>query len=324
MDRREIDNPKIVFKSPLIIYKFSSITAKKYALLIFKYLLKKTQILKIFIESQCFNSFNLLTNSEDVVKLSVFTIESEVDLCIIIGGDGTVLYTNHCFKHKYRPPFITFNLGTLGYMTYYNCEMYMKVLDEMLNNNNNSIFLEKRSTLNCKFISEKEEDDFEKEDIIALNEIVIERGESTNVINLDIFINDQPLTVVKGDGILISTSTGSTAYALSTGGIICHYSVDCMFLNAISPHSLSFRQISFPRDITIKVMLCSDSQKCSVSADGIKLQTRCHKQGVKISLSDIYVNIIILQKFISFPLNVWKEKLVDQLGWNNSFKSLKK
>ena len=326
--RRITATPGTVFESPLIIYKITSEMALRYSKLVVKYLLNKQITKNIYVQKQSFNAFYDLTTDENCDKLAVFNkCNSKVDLCIVIGGDGTVLWCNNMFPiDKQRPPFLTFNLGTLGYMTYYDCDMYRDVLEELLNETSEktNISYEKRSTLFCKFISVDENDESESENsVIALNDIVIERGDETHLVSLEIYINNEPLTNVKGDGLIISTSTGSTAYSLSAGGSIIHYDVDCLLLNAKCPHSLSFRALVFPRDINLKVIVSQDSYPAWVVNDGINRVKRKIKQGIEVSLSDKFCNMIIIEKFISLPIKVWRAKLIDQLGWNSSFKNVK-
>ncbi len=326
--RRITATPGTVFERPLIIYKITSETALRYSKLVVKYLLNKQIIKNIYVQKQCFAAFNELTTDENSAKLVVFTKpDSKVDMCIVIGGDGTVLWCNNMFPiDKQRPPFLTFNLGTLGYMTYYDCDMYRDVLEELLNETSEKteVSFEKRSTLFCKFISVDENDESEAENsLIALNDIVIERGDETHLVSLEIYINNEPLTNVKGDGLIISTSTGSTAYSLSAGGTIIHYDVDCLLLNAKCPHSLSFRALVFPRDINLKLIVSQDSYPAWVVNDGISRVKRKIKQGIEVSLSDKFCNMIIIEKFISLPIKVWRAKLIDQLGWNSSFKNVK-
>jgi len=311
------------------MYKITSEIALRYSKLVVKYLLNKQIIKTIFVQKECYDTYMELTTDENNEKIKIYTGKTDlkVDLCIVIGGDGTVLWCNNMFSiDKQRPPFLTFNLGTLGYMTYYDCDMYRDVLEELLHESNEktNISYEKRSTLICKFISVDEHDETESENtLIALNDIVFERGDEAHLVSAEIYINNEPLTNVKGDGLIISTSTGSTAYSLSAGGTIIHYDVDCLLLNAKCPHSLSFRALVFPRDIILKILVSSDSYPAWVTNDGIKRIKRKGKQGVEVSLSDKYCNMIIIEKFISLPIKVWRAKLIDQLGWNSSFKNVK-
>jgi len=313
-----------IFENPLVIYKINSEMALRYSKLIIKYLLNKKMIQKISVQKETYEFFEELTTEENQNKLIIFNNKDKIDICITIGGDGTVLWCNSMFPIEYqRPPFLTFNLGTLGYMTYYDCDMYRDVLDELLNHKESDhISYEKRSTLKCKFISVDENEETETESFIALNDIIFERREEGNMISLEVYINNEPLTSVKGDGLIISTSTGSTAYSLSSGGTIIHYDVDCLLLNAKCPHSLSFRALVFPRDIDLKILMGQDSYpEALVVKDGISKVKRKIKQGIEVSLSDKFCNMIIIEKFISLPIKVWRQKLIDQLGWNSKFKN---
>jgi NAD kinase len=119
MDRITPESNKTTFTSPLILYKIVSEIAHRYAKLVFKFLLNVKTIEKIFVQKECYEAFYELTTEIDCDKVTVFSRNSEVDLAIIIGGDGTVLWCNSMFESdQARPPFLTFNLGTLGYMTY--------------------------------------------------------------------------------------------------------------------------------------------------------------------------------------------------------------
>lgn len=318
--------PGTVFENPLLVYKITSESALRYSKLIIKYLLNKNSIKNIFVQREPYQSFVDLATEDNFDKISIFSNEAKVDLCITVGGDGTVLWCNNMFKvDSERPPFLTFNLGTLGYMTYYDCDKYSDVLDELLNGGSDQshISYEKRSTLLCRFVSVSENEEMENEQVIALNDIVLERGHEAHLVSLEIYINNEPLTNVKGDGLIISTSTGSTAYSLSAGGSIIHYDVDCLVLNAKCPHSLSFRALVFPRDINLKILLSHDSFPAYVINDGVGRVKRKGKQGVEICLSDKFVNMIVIEKFISLPIKVWRSKLIEQLGWNSSFKNNK-
>ena len=314
----------LYFKDPLLIYKISSTVALQAAINIAKHAISKEIIKNLFVEDECYDNYDELKKDENYLKIKKlsdikFFCINLIDLCIIIGGDGTLLWANSLFNTDDRPPFLTFNLGTLGYMTYYNCDKYIEVLDELFDNRKNNVVLEKRSTLTCKFVSEDDVEETETEELIALNDIVIDRGASSLLLHLEIYINNELLTKVSGDGCLMSSSTGSTAYNLSAGGTIIHYDVDCLLLNAICPHSLSFRPIAFPKHIELKIMVCEKSFIGYVHNDGIKKIPRKPKQGIIVKVSDKTVNIILLEKFTNNPVTVWKQKLVNQLGWNKSF-----
>jgi len=89
----------------------------------------------------------------------------------------------------------------------------------------------------------------------ALNEISLTRGNAETMARFDIYVNDVLLTILQGDGVLISTPTGSTAYNLSCGGSIVHEAAEVFCLTPIAPHSLSFRPIILPKTAVVKIVI---------------------------------------------------------------------
>jgi len=104
----------------------------------------------------------------------------------------------------------------------------------------------------------------------ALNEICLTKGSSGGMFSFEIYINGVFLTVVQGDGVLISTPTGSTAYNLSCGGSIVHNSAEVICLTPICPHSLSFRPIILSQSCEIQIRLHSSARvnQAQVTMDG--------------------------------------------------------
>ncbi len=401
---------KCSFTRPLLIYKITNDEALICCLKIIQYFLELEITDKIFVEDknlifECFvterEEFKFLSNTKKD-KLSRIVQsdmkENKADLCIVIGGDGTILWTNHIFKDEARPPFLAFNLGTLGYMATYCCTSYKSILEDVLNPKT-SIYYEKRTFLKGKFMLKiprresminkpnlNEElrrssslsmqhfqsnpsmplgaicelnvneaanllEDISKSDkngnvkffknqiehtdfqikyndkcedrvIYALNDITIERKDFTNMVNTEIYYNDEPLTIIKSNGIILASPTGSTAYSLSAGGTIMHYGLDCFILNSICPFSLSFRPIAFPRGDKLKIILTADSKDAVIINDGINKYNLSHDQGIEVEISDKYVEFILVGKLYKNKSMMWKQKIISQLGWNNSFKNV--
>ena len=88
---------------------------------------------------------------------------------------------------------------------------------------------------------------------LVLNEVVVDRGPSPYLSNVDLFIDGKHVTVVQGDGLIVSTPTGSTAYAVAAGASMIHPSVPAIMITPICPHSLSFRPIVVPAGVELKV-----------------------------------------------------------------------
>ena len=126
---------KIIFKKPLIIYKLSSDKALTASLKMIEYFLNIDTTEEIYLEDlqlmkSCFDcpvnwEITMTKTCKNISKLKQFNLkEHKSDLCIVIGGDGTIVWANSIFESESRPPFLTFNLGTLGYMAIYFFENY--------------------------------------------------------------------------------------------------------------------------------------------------------------------------------------------------------
>lgn len=349
LERRISVVPKINYFQPLVVYKWNSDMAHQYCLKIVEYLLLKDNISFIYLED--INKVNLeilikfssddnskieeLKKNQNKIKLFSLKESPPPDLCIVIGGDGTTLWTHHLFEDKKKPPFLNFNLGTLGYMSIYKCEDYIEVLDELWSPYR-IMTHEKRSTIQTRIFqvgkekilqrmnTEEIKNDFPitKYTINSLNEIVLEKANGANCICLKIYFNDEPLNEIKADGIIIATPTGSTAYNLSAGGAVIHYDVDAMILNAICPLTLSFRCVAFPKNVKLKFVPCSESvNKVLVNSDGNKKILLGQDDYVEITMSPEYVEFIVLERIVSNRAHLWKTKIVNQLGWNTAFKN---
>ena len=155
MEVEEIKN--FSFSKPFIIYRIESEKAIIYARKISKYLLSNfPKITEIYIEKPNeINSDNVFETEVEKTKYKNNFIKFEAkteksDLCIVIGGDGTCLWANNCYKYrKNKPPFITFHLGNLGYLAIYDIENYQDTLNELISNN---FIFEKRNLISATFI----------------------------------------------------------------------------------------------------------------------------------------------------------------------------
>jgi len=177
-----------------------------------------------------------------------------------------------------------------------------------------------RSRLRCTLEESSEEksseDKFER---LTLNEVVINRGPSPYLSNLDIYVNEYLITTVQGDGLIISTPSGSTAYAMAAGASMSHPSVPCIIIAPICPHSLSFRPIVVPAGVELKVCLSEDARHTAwYSVDGQKLVELKHDKYLSISTSEFPVPSICRSNQISD----WFEGLADCLHWNQRKKQL--
>ncbi|KKK21798.1 putative NAD+ kinase Utr1 [Aspergillus rambellii] len=173
-----------------------------------------------------------------------WTSPEKFDLVLTLGGDGTVLFTSWLFQ-RIVPPVLCFSLGSLGFLTNFEFESYKSHLNAVMGDVGMRVNLRMRFT--CTVFRPDRSKGAEAgaveegEQFEVLNELVIDRGPSPYVSNLELYADNDLLTVVQADGCIFSTPTGSTAYSLSAGGSLIHPSIPGILLTPICPHTLSFR-----------------------------------------------------------------------------------
>lgn len=169
-------------------------------------------------------------------------IPGDVDCILVLGGDGTVLQAARETK-KLHIPIIGVNLGTLGYMTEIEPGDLEEALDRLMSGDYEQ---ESRMMLNGKVYFEDRTED----EGWALNDIVISRSGSLQIIHFNIYVNGQFLHDYKADGMIVTTPTGSTGYNLSAGGPLVEPRAKLLTMTPICPHSLNQRSIILsPEDV---------------------------------------------------------------------------
>ena len=187
--------------------------------------------------------------------------ESNFDAAIAlsIGGDGTFLRTAEKVARR-GIPILGINTGHLGYLADASVENIDEVVDNLFSGNYK---IEERTVLHVATDSGVVIDN-----PFALNEIAISRQSTALMMSMHTWVNDSELTSYKGDGLIISTPTGSTAYNLSVGGPILEPTSNNIVLSPISAHSLTMRPLVLRDDCTIRVTTNSRAQQYLVSIDG--------------------------------------------------------
>lgn len=210
---------------------------------------------ELCVDSRCKQSRIKYWNDEFIRNNDTF-----FDLCITLGGDGTVLFVSSLFQ-KHVPPTISFSLGSLGFLTNFNFEDFKSDLSVVLKD---KVKTNLRMRLQCKIYRRHEPEidpetgkkicfiEFVSEHQI-LNEVTIDRGSSPFLSMLELYGNGSLLTVAQADGLIVATPTGSTAYSLSAGGSLVYPTVNAISVTPICPHTLSFRPIILPESMTLKI-----------------------------------------------------------------------
>jgi NAD+ kinase len=169
------------------------------------------------------------------------------DLAIALGGDGTLLGIARRVADA-KVPLVGINLGTLGFLTDIPADSSENMLGVMLDG---AYTTESRLLLNGAIVREGKE----VFSTVALNDVVVCRGAMGSMIEFAVEVNGEFVYSLRADGLIVSTPTGSTAYALSSGGPILHPSLPAISLVPISPHTLSNRPVAIPSASEVRVRL---------------------------------------------------------------------
>jgi len=191
-------------------------------------------------------------NTDNLTKASREEIGKRCDLAIVVGGDGTMLNAVRSLSHAHVP-IVGINVGRLGFLADISPENLEHSLDEILNGSyreEQRFLLEMQVVRDNKIIFESD----------AFNDVVIHIRDVARMIEFETRINDEFVNHQRADGIVISTPTGSTAYALSAGGPILHATLDAITLVPISPHTLSSRPLVINADSLIDVLICNTKE----------------------------------------------------------------
>lgn len=188
------------------------------------------------------------------------------DVAISIGGDGTFLRTARWIGDK-ETPIIGFNTGHLGFLAEENLVKAESIVDSLFQGR---FFIERRSLLEVSTSGEHLASQFSGW-AYALNEVAILRHDSASMITVHTFLDDIEIASYQGDGLIISTPTGSTAYNLSVGGPIIQPTAPCWALSPIAPHALTMRPLVVSDSHVITARIDARADTYRVNLDGRQL-----------------------------------------------------
>ncbi|MEE9935449.1 MAG: NAD(+)/NADH kinase [Deltaproteobacteria bacterium] len=230
-------------------------------------------------------------------------LAARVDLIAVLGGDGTMLRTARYVAH-HPVPIVGINMGTFGYLTEVNLNETYAALELILKGDCTT---EKRMMLDVKIRRGNKTIGGG----IVLNDVVINRGNLSRIVELETSVNGQYLTTYKSDGLIISTPTGSTAYSLSAGGPIVFPGKELIIINPICPHTLTNRPVIFPESSALGVTLWSKESGATVTLDGQESYRINSGDVMTIRKSKHYTRLVLS------PHRSYGEILRSKLGWGS-------
>ena len=215
------------------------------------------------------------------------------DILLTVGGDGTII---HCAKHAaaFSKPVLGINSGRLGYVA----ELEADEIEMLRSLVKGEYELESRLLLSVTITRENSN----RESYIAVNDAVISRGSLSRIIDLDVKIDGSEVSSYRADGVLLSTPTGSTAYALSAGGPVIAPTLKCFELVPICSHSLSARCVILSSDSVVEIKASSPDGKSYLTIDGQISVELSENDTVEIKSADESLDMILLKKRNFFKL----------------------
>lgn len=207
---------------------------------------------------------------------------TEADFAVVIGGDGTLLRSFKHFIFRSEIYVIAINAGSLGFLTEIKKE---KVFEEYDNFLAGSFKYEKRYILEIRINQKK---------YYALNEIVISKGGITSkVLRVKFSSDNEYMCTYKGDGVIISTPTGSTAYSMSAGGPIVKSNMKAMIITPLAPHNLNTRPIVISGEEKLQIQMEDTDRTGQIVVDG-QVSTKVNSESIiDIEYSNMTLNLVI-------------------------------
>ena len=249
------------------------------------------------------NTKALLQDNCDAKEWSNFS--QQCDLAVVIGGDGTLLGAARALSNT-NTPLLGVHMGRLGFLADITTDVMIERLDEVLAGH---YILDERVLLKSTVMR----DNRAVHQIHALNDIVVHKWASSRMVELETFIDGAFVSTERSDGLIISTPTGSTAYALSGGGPIVHPSLNAVTLVPICPHTLSHRPIVVSGDSRIEVIITDTNLNAvRVSCDGQSVFEVSNGDKIIIEKSEQRTRLIHPEQHDHF------HTLREKLGWGTT------
>ena len=225
------------------------------------------------------------TSFENTTKLTAETLE-KLELVIVFGGDGTYLNAVRMLGFNTQVPVLGINMGSLGFLTQAKSENLKELITQALESN---LAISKRSMLEISLVNSK----LPNQKILALNDIVFERGNFSRLISMAIKVDNTLLNELKADGLIVATPTGSTAYNLSAGGPILTPEIPATVITPICPHSLTNRPLTIPDTSQIEIQLAKEKQKAIFMIDGYRQMDLTYKDKILIKHSKKFHHMLL-------------------------------
>lgn len=225
----------------------------------------------------------------------------DLDIIIALGGDGTILRTSRNLNN-FNIPILGVNIGNLGFLSSVELLEFENAMKRFFEDD---YYVEDRMMLNCTLPYRGETESY-----TALNDIVVSKGTLARIIKHEIHIDKKFYTDFTGDGLIISTPTGSTAYSLSAGGPIIYPNLDVIAVTPICPLSLSMRTIVLDCKSEISVSIKSEHESIFLTLDGQRaIKLNAYEQ-ILVSVSNKKCRLVKFNDYNYF--HILRKKIISR------------
>jgi NAD+ kinase len=230
-------------------------------------------------------------------------IANAADLLLVLGGDGTMLNAARLVEER-QVPILGINMGGLGFLTEVGGGELYPALARVFSQD---FRVEERLMLRGQLLRHGE--------LVAqstvLNDVIIGKGSLSRMIEVQATVDGHLVTKMRGDGLIVSSPTGSTAYSMSAGGPILHPGVEALILTPICPHTLTHRPLLIPGQAQVELLLASQDEGAMVTFDGQVGVAMSPGDTVKITASPHKTRLI------RFPETTYYDTLRKKLRWGD-------
>jgi NAD+ kinase len=233
----------------------------------------------VIVEEEVADRLNMSVDSD-----TLETMSRNASVVVALGGDGTLIRAARALAGS-DTPILGVNLGSLGFLTECYREELTPALDKL---DDGSYEIERRRMVEAEATG----DSHPPVKLQALNDVVIDRGVVSRVIDVALYIEDEHVGSFIADGLIVSSPTGSTAYSLAAGGPIVTPGLEAFVATPLCPHTLSARPIIFPCGCKLKVVASSDAAKVKVTADGQVEEEMGYRAEVTLTSAAVAVPLV--------------------------------
>ena len=238
----------------------------------------------------------------------VDTVERDLDILIILGGDGTLLLVADKAS-RYEIPVMGINLGGLGFLTAVAAKERFEAMELLLAG---KMLVQKRILLKTRLLGTSTKKTSPENYLYALNDVVISKGDIDQIVKMRTWADQEFITTYRADGLIFSTPTGSTAYNLSSGGPIVQPGLPCILVTPICPFMLESRPVLLSPEVTLTTQLDGKADNVKVIVDGRFAWNMVENSRleVKTASKPLYL--------VSMPQKGYFEILRNKLNWGGS------